>query len=81
MPYQDGTGPRGSGPLTGRGFGPCSGNRPIIDPPFRRLGRGLGRGLGQGFRQRLINKRGFRQENENIVSFSNSNLWTSELPE
>ena len=37
MPYQEGTGPLGRGPLTGRGFGPC--------------GRGLRRGFGGGFRQ------------------------------
>jgi hypothetical protein len=37
MPYRDGTGPLGQGPLTGRGFGPC--------------GRGLGlrRGFCRGF--------------------------------
>ncbi len=35
MPYRDGTGPCGEGPLTGRGFGPC----------------GRGRGLKQGFRR------------------------------
>ena len=23
MPYQDGTGPRGLGPISGRGLGPC----------------------------------------------------------
>lgn len=32
MPYKDGTGPEGRGPLTGRGFGPC--------------GRGFGRKMG-----------------------------------
>ena len=36
MPRFDGTGPQGAGPLTGRGFGPCSG--------------GLGRGRGYGGR-------------------------------
>jgi len=25
MPFGDGTGPRGEGPMTGRGLGPCSG--------------------------------------------------------
>jgi len=37
MPAQDGTGPQGQGPLTGRGLGPC--------------GRGFGfrRGFGRGF--------------------------------
>jgi len=34
MPTQDGTGPQGKGPLTGRGLGPC--------------GCGLGRGFGLG---------------------------------
>ena len=33
MPFQDGTGPRGMGPLTGRGFGPCG----------RNFGRSFGR--------------------------------------
>lgn len=32
MPWRDGTGPEGRGPLTGRGLGPC--------------GRGFGRGMG-----------------------------------
>jgi hypothetical protein len=36
MPWRDGTGPEGRGPLTGRGFGPCG----------RGLGRGFGRGMG-----------------------------------
>jgi len=45
MPGFDGTGPRGLGPLTGRGLGPCGGVR------TSRLGRwfGRGRGLGWGF--------------------------------
>ncbi|MCD6476672.1 MAG: DUF5320 domain-containing protein [Candidatus Aenigmarchaeota archaeon] len=38
MPFRDGTGPDGRGPLTGRGLGPC--------------GRGLARGFGRGFRAR-----------------------------
>ncbi len=41
MPYFDGTGPLGQGPLTGRGFGPCGlglGRRRRFGP-----GRGLGR--------------------------------------
>lgn len=40
MPRQDGTGPNGQGPMTGRGLGPCgSGMR-------RGFGRGFGRGMG-----------------------------------
>ena len=41
MPYQDGTGPLGRGPLTGRGLGPC--------------GKGFRRGFGRGFRREPIN--------------------------
>ncbi len=37
MANQDGTGPSGMGPLTGRGFGPCN--------------RGLRGGFGRRFRQ------------------------------
>ena len=42
MPYFDGTGPRGQGSMTGRGFGPCGGG----------FGgrRGFGRGFGRSFR-------------------------------
>jgi len=38
MPRQDGTGPSGQGPMTGRGLGPCG----------RGLRRGFGRGFGRG---------------------------------
>jgi len=38
MPGMDRTGPRGVGPLTGWGRGPCGGGRAF--------GRGLGRGFG-----------------------------------
>lgn len=34
MPYRDGTGPWGRGPMTGRGMGPC--------------GRGFAKGMGYG---------------------------------
>ena len=43
MPNQDGTGPQGKGPKTGRQMGKCKGTKPIAG---RRLG--LGRGLGGG---------------------------------
>ncbi|MCA2001600.1 MAG: DUF5320 domain-containing protein [Chloroflexi bacterium] len=45
MPQQDGTGPNGQGPRTGRGMGNCAGQG------GSRVGRGLGRGgrgCGQG---------------------------------
>lgn len=41
MPYFDGTGPQGQGPMTGRGMGPCGGG-------FGFGRRGLGRGFGRG---------------------------------
>jgi predicted Fe-Mo cluster-binding NifX family protein len=41
MPRQDGTGPMGKGPMTGRGAGLCTG-------AGTGAGRGFGRGLGRG---------------------------------
>ena len=54
MPYRDGTGPIGQGPLTGGGRGYCAGfanlERSRIHLGFRRgYGRGSGRGLGWGY--------------------------------
>ena len=37
MPFRDGTGPIGQGPMTGRGLGPCGG--------------GMGYGRGRGWRR------------------------------
>lgn len=51
MPFGDGTGPRGEGPMTGRGAGYCAGyRRPgyANSRPKRGLGRGYGRGYGSG---------------------------------
>ena len=45
MPFQDGTGPQGQGPRTGRGMGNCSGQ----GGTGRGFGRGRGRGAGRGF--------------------------------
>ncbi len=42
MPFGDGTGPRGLGPRTGRGLGPCEAGL----ARERRYGRGFGRGYG-----------------------------------
>jgi len=39
MPNRDGTGPKGQGPLTGRGLGPCGAGM------LRGLGRGRGRAI------------------------------------
>jgi len=43
MPGQDGTGPQGMGPKTGRGFGPCG-----LGLGWRRR-FGAGRGMGRYF--------------------------------
>ncbi|MBI9094413.1 MAG: DUF5320 domain-containing protein [Sphaerochaeta sp.] len=40
MPYRDGSGPMGQGPMTGRGMGPCAGGARLMG------GRGMGRGFG-----------------------------------
>ncbi len=57
MPRRDQTGPMGAGPMTGRGFGPCSGKSESGFGVGRRraagygFGRGrcYGRGFGRGF--------------------------------
>jgi hypothetical protein len=56
MPYQDGTGPEGTG-STGRGLGPCGDGSPRGGRNFGvgrgygrgRRGRGRGYGVGYGF--------------------------------
>ena len=51
MPYRDGTGPWGQGPMTGRRAGYCAGyDRPryASQEMVRGLGRGYGRGMGRG---------------------------------
>lgn len=47
MPARDGTGPRGMGPMTGRGMGFCG---PGADRPGGGYGLGYGYGRGGGFR-------------------------------
>jgi len=57
MPGYDGTGPRGIGPMTGRGMGYCAVPNPNYYGAVRgsiRFGRSFGSGLGRG--------RGFGQE-------------------
>ncbi len=59
MPFGDGTGPRGLGPMTGRGMGYCAGfGRPGVYNPVPGggyggygfgLARGWGRGMGVGW--------------------------------
>ncbi len=43
MPFNNGTGPNGQGPRTGRGMGNCNGQG---------SGRGFGQGQGRGFGNR-----------------------------
>ena len=43
MPNQDGTGPTGQGPMTGKGLGSCRFNMPFFGRCF---GRGFGKGMG-----------------------------------
>ncbi len=45
MPNFNGTGPRGEGPMTGRGMGPCANGQAYGN------GFGCGRGRGLGFRR------------------------------
>lgn len=49
MPRGDRTGPRGGGPRTGRGFGPCSGGQRSFGFPRRCFSRGFGRGSWGGY--------------------------------
>jgi len=49
MPFGDGTGPLGQGPMTGRGLGYCAGNGTPGRFYGRGFGRGWGRGMGRGF--------------------------------
>jgi hypothetical protein len=68
MPGLDGTGPRGYGPLTGGGFGPC--------------GRGLAfrRGFGRGFG--LRGPRGFQTtEPINLTKEEQKKILEAELKE
>lgn len=48
MPRRDRTGPMGEGPMTGWGYGPCSGNPVQGYGNFGYRG-GFGRGYGRGF--------------------------------
>jgi hypothetical protein len=68
MPFGDGTGPRGVGPMTGRGAGYCTGfvGPRFTGPAFGRgwfgfnrwfglsASRGRGRGIGRGMGRRWL---------------------------
>ena len=48
MPYQDGTGPNGKGPKTGRGLGPCKDeSEKDVQKPVTGSRDGTGRGVGR----------------------------------
>ena len=49
MPGRDGTGPMGAGPMTGRGFGICTGANAVRYGAGRGMGLGLGLGCRRGF--------------------------------
>lgn len=51
----DGTGPKGQGPLTGRGLGPCNKSTKTNNQP-RGNGRGPRRGLGNQTGPRFSNQ-------------------------
>ncbi len=51
MPGKDGTGPTGTGPMTGRALGLCTDTEESKRGFFR--GRGLGFGRGRGFGRRF----------------------------
>jgi len=48
MPLKDGTGPKGKGPLTGRGLGGCAKPGTTRRSTGRGIGKGQGLGRGQG---------------------------------
>lgn len=61
MPFGDGTGPNGFGPLTGKGLGRCGQNS--NQEKIYRDGRGFGRGLRRGFR--FLKNRFLRRNSQN----------------
>jgi hypothetical protein len=62
MPRGDGTGPRGFGPMTGRGAGFCAGYpmpgfaNPWVPGRGRGIGRGFGRAIGQTWGSRFLGR-------------------------
>lgn len=71
MPNFNGTGPNGMGPMTGRGFGYCTGARSATGFYSGGMGRGFGRGLGRSF-----SGRGFQQNfYSNEMSRENAGIY------
>lgn len=73
MPFGDGTGPRGNGPMTGRGAGFCAGY-PVpgyMNPGAGRGGFGFGRGGGRGWRHwyHATGMPGWMRANQDMPAF------------
>ena len=62
MPGRDGTGPRGQGPMSGRGYGPCDGTLNY------RYGAGYGYGCGRGFGRRAFWGQGSVRSDEEMLA-------------
>lgn len=58
MPAFDGTGPQGTGPMTGRCLGPCEKGRGL----GRRFGFGMGRGIRRGLGRFYSNNKAWSRE-------------------
>ena len=75
MPYRDGTGPMGEGPMTGRKQGNCADDN-VRNFGGRGFGRGFGRGRGFGFGFGQGRGFGWRWSDENRNPDEESSLKT-----
>lgn len=73
MPRRDRTGPRGMGPMTGRGSGFCSG---FAMPGYANpsSGRGIGMGFGRGWRNmfQATSQPGWMRFGATVTPFANA---------
>lgn len=77
MPGRDGTGQRGMGPMTGRGFGFCGnkfyGRRNCHGMGFRGRGNGsetrygFGSGYGMGYARQNLTEKGFLEKQKEFL--------------
>jgi len=65
MPRRNGTGPLGQGAMTGRGMGPCNGQRTNYARGYGR-GMGMGNGLGRSNFYATPTKEDLQVEKENL---------------
>jgi len=84
MPGGDQTGPRGEGPITGRGMGFCSGSQNQGNYSHSILfGRGLARGFRRGARQGMrgyFQRRNFSPvQNDQLNSLSEETIIENEI--